>query len=587
MIFRLTQLLLVFSFCAALHAAPPPKVLHVLLTGPEAALDPALATDLTSLSIIENIFDAPLRYDYLARPVQLQANTLAALPEVSSDGKSYLLRLRRGILFTSDAAFAGRARELTAFDYAYSIKRLYDPALKSPWLFMFEGKLLGDEKLRPDSGKFNVDTPIAGVQVLDRYNLRISLKEADRNFLYVLASPAASAVAREVVEKYAGQVGNHPLGTGPFMLGQWQRNARIQLLANPAYAGVFSSKAVPADQRERQILNDLQGQRLPRVGSVEIKIIEEPQARVLGFLSGEFDYLEQVPPALSDMLLRAGKLKPELAQQGLQLALFAPLQTYYMWMNMEDAVLGGYTPEKIALRRAIALSYDSAQDIALMEKGLALAAQSPLPPAVLGYDKSYRSPLAHDLKLANALLDKFGYRRGQDGYRNLPDGQPLTLSMHSLASGVGRLRDELWRNNLQAIGVRISFKTDKHAEIIKAARLGKVQMTEANWIADIPDGENFYQLLYGPNRGRANYARFNLPAFNALYEQSRQLADSPQRQRLYREMAQLLHAYTPWVLRIHPLSADVWQPWLKNYQRHPVSLTSWRYLDLDMDLESR
>ena len=100
-------------------------------------------------------------------------------------------------------------------------------------------------------------------------------------------------------------------------------------------------------------------------------------------------------------------------------------------------------------------------------------------------------------------------------------------------------------------------------------------------IADFPDGENFYQLLYGPNSGRANYARFNLPAFNRLYEQSRSLSDSPQRQRLYHDMAQLVHGYTPWVLRIHPLSADIWQPWLKNYKRHPVDFTSWRYVDLE------
>ena len=149
-----------------------------------------------------------------------------------------------------------------------------------------------------------------------------------------------------------------------------------------------------------------------------------------------------------------------------------------------------------------------------------------LPPNVLGYDQGYRSPLTYDLKLANALLDKFGYERGQDGYRHLSNGQPLQLTMHSLAATTGRLRDEVWHKNMEAIGVRIHFKTDKHSEIIKAARLGKVQMTEANWVADFPDGENFYQLLYGPNSGRVNYARFNLPAFNTLYEQSRSLPDS-------------------------------------------------------------
>jgi ABC-type oligopeptide transport system substrate-binding subunit len=79
------------------------------------------------------------------------------------------------------------------------------------------------------------------------------------------------------------------------------------------------------------------------------------------------------------------------------------------------------------------------------------------------------------------------------------------------------------------IGIRISFKTDKHSEILRASRLGQVQMTEANWVADFPDGENFYQLLYGANIGRANYARFNLPAFNQLYEKSLTMTDTPER----------------------------------------------------------
>ncbi|MFZ6645083.1 ABC transporter substrate-binding protein [Undibacterium sp. TJN25] len=558
------------------------KTLHVMLTTQEAALDPGAASDLASLSINENIFDPMLRYDYLARPVRLLPNTLSAMPDIADSGKTYTMHVQPGIFFTPDPAFKGKQRELTAQDYLYSIKRLYDPALKSPWLFMFDGKILGDEKLK--SAGFDINTAVEGLQVVDRYTLRIRLKAPDTNFLFQLATPATGAVAREVAEAYADQVGSHPVGTGPFMMGKWQRSYQIELLANPSYRSVVFSSTAGKDARDRQLAAALQGKRLPRVDRVEIRIMEEAQSQVLGFLNKEFDYLEQVPPPLAEMVLVPGadiQLKPELVKRGVQLDLFSTLQTYYVWMNMDDPVIGGYTQDKVALRRAIALSYNSREDISLMERGLAIAAQTPLPPNVLGYDPAYRSPLSYDPRLANALLDKFGYKRGADGYRSMPDGQPLSLVMHSLASTKGRLRDETWRKNLDSIGIRISFKSDKNSEILKAARLGKVQMTEANWIADFPDGENFYQLLYGPNSGRANYSRFNLPAFNQLYEQSRALSDSPQRQRLYHDMAQLMHAYTPWIVRIHPLSADLRQPWLKNYKRHPVDFTTWRYLDVD------
>ncbi|MBC3907219.1 ABC transporter substrate-binding protein [Undibacterium umbellatum] len=568
-------------------AASTEKVLRVLVSTPESSLDPAVASDVPSVSINENIFEPMLRYDYLARPVKLKPNTLKAMPEILDQGKTYVLRLQPGIMFTPDPAFKGKPRELTAEDYIYSIKRIYDPAVKSPWLFMFEGKLLGDEKLRPSTAKdgkkqeFDLQTNIPGLQAVDKYTLRIRLNAPDSNFLFILATTATGAMAKEVVDAYGNQVGNHPIGTGPFILGTWQRSFRIELLANPQYRKtLFNDQGT--DDATKKIAASLAGQTLPRVSKVEIKIMEEQQSRVLGFLNNEFDYLEQVPPPLSNMVLDDGKLKPALQQRGIRLSLFTPLQTYYMWMNMEDPVIGGYTPEKIALRRAIALSYDSKEDIALMEKGLAIQAQSPLPPNVLGYDPNYKTPVQYDLKLANALLDKFGYKRGADHYRNLPDGQPLHLQMHSLASTTGRLRDEVWRKNLDALGIHVSFKTDKHSEVLRAARLGKVQMTEANWIADFPDAENFYQLLYGPNAGRANYSRFNLPAFNTLYEQAMRLGDSPERTAIYRQMAQLMHGYTPWVPRIHPVTADLLQPWLQNYYRHPVDFTSWRYLDVDV-----
>jgi ABC-type transport system substrate-binding protein len=587
--FRTLAAALLFSFhavAAAAAAAPdtPPKVLHMFLSTSEAGLDPAVGSDLATLSLLENLFDPLLRYDYLARPLKLQGNTATGLPTVEDGGRSYTFHIRPGIHFTPDPAFKGKPREVTAQDYVYSITRLYDPALKSPWSFMFEGKLLGDAALKD---KFSADTVIPGLQALDRYTLRIRLAEPDNNFLFYMATPATGVVAREVIDAYPGQAGNHPVGTGPFLLGDWKRSDRIVLLKNPASSAVFHATpgSAPADQA---IANALEGRTLPRVDRVEIKIAEEFQGRMLGFLNGEYDYMEQVPESMTDMVIDGGKLKPDLAARGMELYRFPVLQTYYMWMNMQDPLVGGYGRDKIALRRAIAMSYNSAEDIALLKKGFAIKAESPLPPNVLGYDPAYRSPVPYDPALANALLDRHGYgKRDPDGFRRQPDGARLTLTMSSEATVGGRLRDELWRKCLNAVGLRVVFKSDKKTEIIKASRLGKVQMFESNWVADFPDGENFYQLLYGPNAGRANYARFDLPAYNERYEKARVLTDGPARQQLYGEMNQLIHAYNPWVPLTQVLSADIRQPWLKNYKRHPVELTQWRYLDVDVAQRGR
>jgi ABC-type transport system substrate-binding protein len=583
-VFRFLCLCCALLPCAAAPAhAAEPKTLHVLQTNSETGMDPAVASDITTLTLEENVFDPLLRYDFLARPVRLQGNTAAGLPEIADGGRTYTFRLREGVLFAPDPVFKGARRELTAADYVYSFMRIYDPAQKSPWLFLFENRLVGDEVLAAagKAGKFDYAQRIAGLEAIDRYTLRLRLKQPDPNFQFALAMPATGAVAREVVEGYPGQAGNHPVGTGPFMVGEWQRANRILFVANPNYAQTFHSEP-GADPEAQRIARELEGKKLPRVDRVEVRIVEEYQARLLGFFKGQFDTLEQVPASMTDMVLENGKLKPDLARQGIVLSTFTPLQTYYMWMNVEDPVLGGYTPDKVALRRAIALSYNKLEDIRVLDKGLAIPAQSPLPPNVLGYDPAYRSSVSYDPALANALLDHFGYgKRDAEGYRLLPNGQPLALRMHTLPATEGRLRDEVWRRSLKAIGIRVGFVSDRKTEVIKAARLGKVQMFELNWIADFPDGDNFFQLLYGPNAGRANYARFNLPEFNRLYEQARPLGDVPERKPLYRRMMQLIDAYNPWVPRMHPISVDLHQPWVLHYARHPVEFSNWRYLDID------
>ncbi|NDP59977.1 MAG: heme-binding protein [Oxalobacteraceae bacterium] len=561
------------ALCSTAFSADMTKTLHVVLQNGETVLDPAQASDINTLSLIENIFDAPLRYDYLARPLALRANLTTALPTISADGKTYTLTLQRGIRFTPDPAFGGKPRELVATDLIYSMQRHYDPALKSPWLFLLDGKLAGDTALT--QGKFDPMRPIAGLTAPDSHTLRIVLNRPDNNFLYILAMPALSVVAHETIAARTA----FPIGTGPYLLREWQRNSRLLLDANPDYRRTVFDDSTSGNPA---IARALHGRSLPLIGHIDVRVLEEQQARVLAFLNRDIDYLEPVPAPLAGMVLEQGKLKPALADQGITLALTPVMSLDYLWMNMEDPVLGGYALPQIALRRAIGYSYDRAEDIRVLSKGLAIPAQSPLPPNVFGYDAALRSDAVYDPALARALLERFGYRdRDGDGWREQPDGSPLTLTMHTLASTTGRLRDELWSRSLKAIGIRVVFTSGKFTDLLKAARLGQVQMLEAEWIADFPDGENFYQLLYGPNAGSANRARFRLPAFDRLYEQAQQLPDSPARNLLYRDMNRLVQGYAPWVLRTHPVSADVQQPWLRHYQRHPVMLTAWRYLDLE------
>jgi ABC-type transport system substrate-binding protein len=567
-------------------AAEPVKTLRVVFSIAETSFDPQFSSDAASDSVLANICESMLDYDYLARPVKLVPRTLEAMPTVEDGGATYVLKLKKGIYFTPDPAFKGKPRELTAADHAYGLKRLLDPAVKSPWLWLIDGKLLGGDEARANAertGRFDYDAPIPGLEVVDRYTLRIRLKAPDLRFLYVLAVPNTCAVAREVVDAYGLDIGAHPVGTGPYQLGEYKRSAKIVLEANPGFRASTYVPAGPIPPESQAIADALAGRRLPLVKRIEISIIEEGQAQWLAFLNREIDLLERLPSEFLEQALVAGKLKPELASRGIAHETLLRPNTWWTYFNMDDPVVGGYTPEKVALRRAIGMGYNLDESIRVLLKGRAIPANGPIPPDIAGYDPALKTNAQlYDPALARALLDKFGYRdRDGDGYRETPDGKPLVLERWSTPNSTARQGDELWKKNMDAIGVKVAFKKDRLPELRKMARQGKIPMRGDGWNADYPDAENFMQLLYGPNAGQENQARFRLPAFDKLFDAARRLPDSPERTKLFDQMTELVLAYAPWRMGYHLIEDQLRQPWVRPYKPHPIRSQVYQFVDVD------
>jgi len=478
-------------------------------------------------------------------------------------------------------------RELTAADYAYSLRRLLDPKLHSPWSFLLEGKFAELDRAMQearDRGKaFDYDAAVAGIDVLDRYTLRLRLDQPDFNLLYIFAMPTLSAVAREVVDFYGSDIGSHPVGTGAYRLKEWVRSSKIVLEASPFYReDRFDARAAADDPEGQRVAAAMRGRRLPVVGRVEVNINEEAQPRYLAFMSGDLDYLA-VPSEFAPITIPGGRLAPNLARRGIRLSRFVEPDVTYTYFNMDDPVVGGYTKEKVALRRAVSLAYDTQAEISILLKDQAIAAQTPIPPGVAGYDPGLRSPLGeYDPARARALLDYYGYKDVDgDGYRELPDGRPLELEYASTTATRDRQFDELWKRCMDAIGIRMKFRKAKWPDLLKESKLGRLQMKGSAWSADYPDGDNFLQLLYGQNAGQANDARFKLPAFDRLYERAKRLPDSPERNGLYRDMARYVIAYAPWKLGVHRMTSTLVQPWIVGYRDHPILHAVWKFLDVD------
>ncbi len=411
------------------QAADPNKVLHVGFEIEETGFDPAKVTDNYSSQILLEVMESLLTYDYLARPAKLVPLTAESLPEISDEGKTYLVHIRHGIYFHPDPAFKGHKRELTAMDYAYSIKRFVDPRNRSPWRFLVAGKIIGLDELAKKAehdGAFDYDAPVRGLEIVDRYTLRIRLNATDFNFSYILAMPALSAVAREVIEAYPEDTNAHPIGTGPYILTSWLRKSKMVLEANPDYREVIWNFKGSDDPRDKAAVAAMTGKRIPQIGRVEINVIAEEQSRWLAFEHGEIDYIDRfgtfAPIAIPD-----GHLAPSFVARGISLDRSVEAEITYYGLDMQDPVVGGSSLEKIALRRAILLAYDIDQEIRVIRKGQAMALQGPVPPGVVGHDPQYRSIIRYDPTLANALLDYFGYKKGA---RRLPQQPRRQLAHH-------------------------------------------------------------------------------------------------------------------------------------------------------------
>jgi ABC-type transport system substrate-binding protein len=509
------------------------------------------------------------------------------MPEVSADGTTYTVRVKPGIYFNDDPAFNGKKRELVAADYIYSMKRLLDPKVRASQQGEIEPYVLGAEAAASaarKSNKFDYDTPIEGFRVIDRYTFQVKLNQPLFIFIYNFADcRIACAVAREVVEKYGEDFGSHPVGTGAWRLAFWKRSSKMIFERSPSFREQYFEATPNADDaRGQEILAMFKGRRIPMVDRIEVSIIEETQPRWLSFLNGEMDLIFLVPEEFAYQAFPNNKIATHLAKRGIAMEQLPALDLTYNFFNMTDPVVGGYTPEKVALRRAISLSYKTTDEINIIRKGQAVAAEAPWSPGVAGYDpKFHTSAGEYDVAKAKALLDMFGYvDRDGDGFRENPDGSPLVINFSSTPTARDAQFDELWKRSLDDIGVRLNVIKGKWPDILKAARVGKVQFWQLGGSASMPDADTWLASLYSRNP-EGNLAKFKLAEFDRLYEKARGMPDSPERTRVYQDMARLMIAYAPWKVNTNRIRTDMWYTPVVGYKRSPMlTYNFWKYIDI-------
>jgi ABC-type transport system substrate-binding protein len=375
----------------------------------------------------------------------------------------------------------------------------------------------------------------------------------------------------------------HPVGTGPFRLAQWRRASRIVLERNPRFREQRFAGEAPADDPQLQAAAArLAGARAPLLDRLEFVIIEEAQPRWLAFLGRETDSLD-LPPLFADLAMPGGELAPFLRRQGVTARRELSPSVAHTFFNFDDPMVGGYAPEQVALRRAIALAWDDAAYVRLHLRGQAAVAHSMIPPHCYGYDPALRTELGvSNPARAQALLDLYGFvDRDGDGWRERPDGSRLELRMAFGTDQRSRAQSEMWLKMLSAVGIRLRIEVGPFAELIRRALAGQLMIWGFQWGAGTPDGDFFLGLAYGPNAEQSNDARFRLPAFDALYERQRVLPDGPERLALMHKAQRLMLAYVPYIAHYHAILTELRHAHVWGVPNHPFARDWYRWVGVD------
>jgi ABC-type transport system substrate-binding protein len=525
------------------------------------------------------IYEPLYEWDYLASPPKLSPLTAATPLAITDDGKTWTAHLKPGIFFTDDPAFKGKPRELVAEDYVYSYKRWLDPNLRRGGSPITTDLIVG---MRPvvdaarKSGKLDYDRPIEGVRAHDRYTLQLKLTEPNYPIIRDLLG-FVGAVAREVVDASGADIRTRAVGTGPFRLREWKRGSRIVLDANPAYRRIrFPESSEPA---RAALVRSMQGKVLPQIGVVEVNIIDEDLPRMLQFEQGGLDYIG-IRGEVANRLLADGALKPEYARRGITRHVFPEPFLFSFYFNVADPVIGGLSSERIALRRAIAAALDVETLVKVVYAGYALPANQIVPPGVGGHDTTLPTKPLYDPATAKALLDRFGYRKGADGYRNTPDGKPLTLTLTLRSGPVSREIQTLTKRDLDAIGLRTDYRLTPFQDAIKELERGQFQMYFGGF-GGSPSGWPELFQLYSKQPQRVNVSQFKLDEYDRAGDKFLRSATDAEQVAAARKMTELARTYMPEMPAIFRLQNDFVQPWLLGFSPQVFS-TYWKYLDIDL-----
>jgi oligopeptide transport system substrate-binding protein len=602
------------------HADQDAKILYAPFTEPPKTLDPAIAYSTVDHMVTGPVYDTLLEYHYLERPYRLIPGIAREVPEPEERGGLvvYTFRLREGLLFHPDRCFTqGRAtttREVRADDVVFELQRLGDPAVNSPVASNFarvQGFLEFGETLRatraadpafaalPVHEQYAQVGGVPGFRVLGPYAFEVVLTKPYPQLLYWFAMEFTSPVPWEAVAYWDGNAGRdafaeHPVGSGPFRLTQYDKRYRIVLerfedwygLRHPEWhapAATYPDHGEPGDAAAGLLDPAYVGRPLPFLDRVELRYDKDPIPSFNKFLQGYYDASSILEESF-DRIVKHDRLSPDMAARGMRLSKTVIPSIYYLGFNMEDPTVGAPGGARARhLRQAMSLVIDAREYMRIFQNGLGIPAESPVPPGLFGYDAEYRNPYRQvDVPRARALLAEAGYPGGIDP----ATGRPLRLTFDTGdTSARGLLRFQFFVDAWRQLGIDVEIAATTYNQFQDKVRRGTYQIFMWGWIADYPDPENFLFLLWSEmarSKGGPNTANFTNPEYDRLFLAMRDRPNDAERLALIARMRALLAEERPWIELFHIESYVLVHGWLENVKPLGMSFPTEKYEDVDV-----
>lgn len=561
------------------------KVVQVpMRTDGPKSLDPAQGSTVYDNMACSQVYETLLINKY-ADPGSYEPLLLAELPTTADGGKTWHFKLLPGIMFQDDPCFpGGKGREVVTDDVFYSLKRLGDEKYEFKNWWLLSDTILGLEQFKEQANDGDTRTPadysvpVEGMRRLSDHEFEIELTEPVTRFLWVLTGFQTSIVPHEAVEKYGDDFFRHPVGTGPFMLESWTAKKDMALVRNPNYHEVlYPARDEWSREDKRDRLHRAAGERVPFVDRLEFTMFPQDQPMWLQFAAGNIGYTE-VPDEYFKQAFdkRTKELLPEMAAKGVRAHANMLLDFIFRAFNMEDPVVGGYTPEKKALRQAMSLAVDLNEFNETFYSGLNVVYDGMIPPGLDGYPEGGHTKAAYsgpNLDLARQKLAEAGY----------PGGQGLeAITYYSNRGGNSPEQAELFERQLARIGVKLDVQLVDFSTLIDTVDKKNAPMFTFAWSSDYPDGENNLALFYGPNEAPgSNHSNYHNSAYDAMYEQILTMQPGPERTVIMEKMRDMVLEDAPFIGSMARERHYLINPWLLNCRPTERYWSWFKFLDVD------